>query len=158
VTSNDPFVFAEAFLEQERKHFLATAFGILRNREDAEDCVQDASLNIWCHWGQLRDRKVLRHWATSVVWNQALTILRRRHASTRPPGRQFEDGIVPSYLEPTVPSHEGMVIARMLLVRATGKLSGAQRQRFAEWVAGDRAGAVKAFSSRARARIRILIG
>ena len=66
--------------------------------------------------------------------------------------------MVPFYREPSVPSHEGMVIARMLLVRATRTLLGAQRQRFAEWVAGNRAGAVKASSSRARARIRILIG
>jgi RNA polymerase sigma-70 factor, ECF subfamily len=71
----------EAFEEMfaaSRQKFVATAHAILRNREDAEDAVQNAFLSAYLHLGSFEGRSALRTWFTRIVLNAALMIQRKR--------------------------------------------------------------------------------
>ena len=65
-----------------RKKFLSIAYSILRNREDAEDAVQEAFLSAYRHVGSFEGRSALRTWLTRIVLNAALLIQRKRKPST----------------------------------------------------------------------------
>jgi RNA polymerase sigma factor (sigma-70 family) len=43
------------------------AFRVLRNREDAQDAVQDALLSAFCHLGDFDGRAPFRSWLTRIV-------------------------------------------------------------------------------------------
>ena len=76
--------FEEMFVASRQK-FVATAHAILRNREDAEDAVQNAFLSAYLHLGGFEGRSALRTWFTRVVFNAALMIRRKRNPSTIQP-------------------------------------------------------------------------
>ncbi len=65
-----------------RKRFLAIAYSILRNREDAQDAVQDAFLSAYRHVRSFEGRSALRTWLTRIVMNAALMMQRKRRPST----------------------------------------------------------------------------
>ena len=73
--------FEEMFVASRQK-FVAAAHAILRNREDAEDAVQNAFLSAYLHLGSFEGRSALRTWFTRVVLNAALMIRRKRKPST----------------------------------------------------------------------------
>jgi RNA polymerase sigma-70 factor, ECF subfamily len=58
--------------------FVAVAHSILRDREDAEDAVQEAFLSAHRHWRSFEGRSALRTWLTRIVLNAALMIHRKR--------------------------------------------------------------------------------
>jgi RNA polymerase sigma-70 factor, ECF subfamily len=64
-----------------RERFLATAYSILRNREDAEDAVQEAFLSAYRHVRGFEGRSALRTWLTRIVLNAALMMRRKRKPS-----------------------------------------------------------------------------
>ena len=64
-----------------RKRFLAIAYSILRNREDAEDAVQEAFLSAYRHLRSFEGRSALRTWLTRIVMNAALMMQRKRRPS-----------------------------------------------------------------------------
>ena len=64
-----------------RKRFLAIAYSILRNREDAEDAVQEAFLSAYRHLRSFEGRSALRTWLTRIVLNAALMMQRKRKPS-----------------------------------------------------------------------------
>lgn len=64
-----------------RSKFVAIARAILRNREDAEDAVQDAFLSGHLHLRSFEGRSALTTWFTRVVLNAALMIQRKRRLS-----------------------------------------------------------------------------
>ena len=68
-----------------RPRFLATAHAILRNREDAEDAVQNAFLSAYLHLRSFEGRSALRTWFTRIVLNAALMIQRKRKPTTIQP-------------------------------------------------------------------------
>ena len=68
-----------------RPKFVAMAHGILRNREDAEDAVQNAFLSGYRHLQSFEGRSALRTWFTRIVLNAALMIQRKRKPSTIQP-------------------------------------------------------------------------
>jgi RNA polymerase sigma-70 factor, ECF subfamily len=71
----------EAFQEMvltSRPKFVAKAHAILRNREDAEDAVQNALLSGYLHLPSFEGRSALTTWFTRIVLNAALMILRKR--------------------------------------------------------------------------------
>jgi RNA polymerase sigma-70 factor (ECF subfamily) len=72
--------FEEMFLASRTK-FVATAHAILRNREDAEDAVQNAFLSGYIHLRSFEGRSALRTWFTRIVLNAALMIQRKRRPS-----------------------------------------------------------------------------
>jgi RNA polymerase sigma-70 factor (ECF subfamily) len=67
----------EMFVASHRR-FVAVALSILRNREDAEDAVQEAFLSAYRHWPSFEGRSALRTWLTRIVLNAAFMIQRKR--------------------------------------------------------------------------------
>ena len=64
-----------------RPRFVAMAQAILRNREDAEDAVQNAFISGYLHFHSFEGRSALTTWFTRVVLNAALMIQRKRRLS-----------------------------------------------------------------------------
>lgn len=54
------------------------ALTILRQREEAEDAVQEATIKAWRHLDQLRPGAPVRPWFLSIVANQARSVRRGR--------------------------------------------------------------------------------
>ena len=48
------------------------AYGVLRNREDAEDVAQDAFAKAYRHFRALRDRERFRSWLVRTTWRLAI--------------------------------------------------------------------------------------
>jgi RNA polymerase sigma-70 factor (ECF subfamily) len=65
-----------------RKKFLAIAYSILRNREDAQDAVQEAFLSAYRHLRSFEGRSALKTWLTRIVMNAALMMQRKRRPSS----------------------------------------------------------------------------
>lgn len=55
-------------------------FRILRNREDAEDAVQEALIKAYTHLGEFRGSCTFSTWLTSIAINSALMVLRKRRS------------------------------------------------------------------------------
>ena len=70
----------EMFLAS-RPRFVALAYSILRNKEDAEDAVQDALLSAYLHLRAFEGRSAFTTWFTRIVLNAALMIRRKRKRS-----------------------------------------------------------------------------
>jgi RNA polymerase sigma-70 factor, ECF subfamily len=69
--------FKEMFVASQPK-FVAIAHRIVRNREDAEDAVQNAFISGYRHLQGFDGRCALATWFTRIVMNSALMILRKR--------------------------------------------------------------------------------
>lgn len=69
--------FEEMFLASRAK-FIALAFAILRNNEDAEDAVQDALVSAYVHLRRFEGRSAIKTWFTRIVLNASLMIRRKR--------------------------------------------------------------------------------
>src|SRR5262245_1943431 len=65
------------------------AYGVLRQREDAEDVAQEAFLRAHRHFSSLRDRRSFRAWLVRTTWRLALD---RRRADKRRISRETEHG------------------------------------------------------------------
>jgi RNA polymerase sigma-70 factor, ECF subfamily len=76
-----PNILQELFLAS-RERFVRIAYRILRNREDAEDAVQDAFLSACRHLREFEGRSALTTWFTRIVMNAALMVRRRRKNAT----------------------------------------------------------------------------
>lgn len=67
--------------DQCRKQLFRTAHRITRNREDAEDAVQDTLLRAFLHKDDFEGRSTLKTWLTKIAINSALMILRRKRVT-----------------------------------------------------------------------------
>ncbi len=61
---------------------LRTAYGILKDRDTAEDAVQNALIQAWQHLHSLREAGALRSWLMRIVVNQCMSFKRRLARST----------------------------------------------------------------------------
>jgi RNA polymerase sigma-70 factor (ECF subfamily) len=61
-----------------RSRFLAMAYSILQNREDAEEAVQEAFISAHRHLRKFEGRSALKTWLTRIVLNAALMMRRKR--------------------------------------------------------------------------------
>jgi len=71
----------EAFDELVGVHLEAgyrVALAILRDPDEARDCVQEAAFKAWRRLGQLRDGRAARPWFLTIVANQCRSIRRGR--------------------------------------------------------------------------------
>jgi RNA polymerase sigma-70 factor (ECF subfamily) len=75
----------QATLLASRPRFLRMAYAVLRNKEDAEDAVQDAWLSAYLHLRAFEGRSALTTWFTRIVLNAALMIRRKRKTSRMDP-------------------------------------------------------------------------
>lgn len=74
-----------AFMSLMKKHehlAFAIAYGILRNREDASEAVQQAVVTSFQKLGSLADRSKFKAWFSQIVRNASLTKLRARDEKT----------------------------------------------------------------------------
>jgi RNA polymerase sigma-70 factor (ECF subfamily) len=71
----------DAFVELSKRHanrvFQAT-YRVTRNRQDAEDALQDAFLNAFTHMKNFEGRSSFSTWLTRIAINSALMILRKK--------------------------------------------------------------------------------
>jgi RNA polymerase sigma-70 factor (ECF subfamily) len=80
------------------------AYGVIRNREDAEEIAQDAFARAFRRFGQLRDRDRFRAWLTRMTWRLAID---RWRADRRRLAREQLTAA-----EPVTSSTEDVVVAR----------------------------------------------
>jgi RNA polymerase sigma-70 factor (ECF subfamily) len=62
----------EARLRDSAGLAFGVAYGVLRNREDAEEVAQDAFARAFRRFHQLRDRDAFRAWLTRMTWRLAI--------------------------------------------------------------------------------------
>jgi len=62
----------EARLRDSSALAFGVAYGVLRNREDAEEVAQDAFARAFRRFHQLRDREAFRSWLTRMTWRLAI--------------------------------------------------------------------------------------
>lgn len=67
--------------EQYTQQLFRAAHRITRNREDAEDAVQEALLSAFIHFADFDGRSSFGSWLTRIAINSALMQLRKRHRS-----------------------------------------------------------------------------
>src|SRR5579864_447819 len=64
--------------ERHAEMILRVAFRITRNREDAEDAVQDSFMNAFVHLANFDERSRFATWLTRIAINSALGQLRKK--------------------------------------------------------------------------------
>lgn len=70
-----------AFVELSKRHsnrILQTTYRITRNRQDAEDALQDSLLKAFSHLKNFQERSSFATWLTRIAINSALMILRKK--------------------------------------------------------------------------------
>lgn len=95
------------------------AFGMLHDREAAEDAVQEATVRSWRKLGNLKPGTEMRPWYLAIVANQCRTVARGRWWSVI-----RLDGIT----QATVPGFEDRIVRGADLRAALRKLSLDQRE------------------------------
>ena len=125
----------EMFLAS-RPRFVGIAYSILRNREDAEDAVQDAVLSAYVHLRNFEGRSAFTTWFTRIVLNAALMTLRKRTNSriSSLPESSTSDEVSWTERIPTSQPDPEMVCAEgetfQLIDVLLGKMSPVLRQSF----------------------------
>jgi RNA polymerase sigma-70 factor (ECF subfamily) len=158
--------------------FYRRAYRYLGNAADAEDAVQDALLSACRHLGEFKGRSKMSTWLTTIVINSALTQLRKRARQIHIPlderfGEEEQGYCLSERLADCKPSPEDECIKSELyehLMHFLEELPPASRYAFqlrdldglttseAAQILGVADVTVKAHVSRARARLRRLIG
>jgi RNA polymerase sigma-70 factor, ECF subfamily len=98
-----------AFAELCKRHsgkIWHAAFRITRNRQDAEDAVQDSLLKAFTHLNNFQEKASFSTWLTRIAINSALMILRKKRGwseisldDTGPASEEFEGWEVKSVIE-----------------------------------------------------------
>ena len=90
---NSEILLERMYLEL-RPRFLSLAYSILRNREDAEDAVQEAFTSAHRNLPAFEGRSAVATWLTRIVVNAALMQLRKRKSSllVAPPESDVTEG------------------------------------------------------------------
>ena len=74
------------------------AYGLLLNRTDCADAVQEALLRAWEKRNTLRDESLFRTWLTRILINECYTLLRRRRRAV--PLDEVPEPIAPPDADP----------------------------------------------------------
>ena len=70
----------EMIIRTQSRALFAIAYGILQNREESEDVVQDALVKAWKTRWRVRDPEKLPAWLGTITRHQARDMARRRRA------------------------------------------------------------------------------
>jgi RNA polymerase sigma-70 factor (ECF subfamily) len=71
----------DVLCERLAPRILRALFRITKNREDAEDALQDSFLSAFLHIGEFDGRSAFSTWLTRIAINSALMILRKKRTS-----------------------------------------------------------------------------
>ena len=82
----------EMIIRSQSRLLFAIAFGILQNREEAEDAVQDALVKAWKSRWRVRDPEKFPAWLATIARYRARDLLRQRR--TLPLDEQWGDPTV----------------------------------------------------------------
>jgi len=99
-TRTEQNILQDLFLKS-RNRFVQIAYRILRNKEDAEDAVQDAFVSACRHLREFEGRSALTTWFTRIVMNAALMVRRKRKNAAASPSHEM-DAAMSAFAE-TVP-------------------------------------------------------
>jgi RNA polymerase sigma-70 factor (ECF subfamily) len=127
--------FQEMFVAY-RPKFVAMAHAILRNREDAEDAVQNAFVSGYLHLRSFEGRSALTTWFTRIVLNAALMIRRKRKSpwiSPQPETSTLDDGIWMQRITASQPDPEMVYAERetfQFINEALGKMKPSLQEAF----------------------------
>src|ERR1041384_340814 len=85
----------EMIIRTHSRQLFAIAYGILQNREEAEDVVQDSLVKAWKTRWRVRDPEKFSAWLATIARHRAHDVFRRRR--TVPLSQQITE---PMELEP----------------------------------------------------------
>ena len=105
--SGDATAFEELVRRYERKIFRLT-MNITRNREDAEDAMQDAFMKAYTHLNNFQENSRFYTWLVRIAANEALMRLRKRRPNQFSLDEPLEgdDDLMPREIEDWGPSPE----------------------------------------------------
>jgi RNA polymerase sigma-70 factor, ECF subfamily len=103
----DASAFEELVSRYERKIFRLT-MNITRNREDAEDAMQDAFMKAYSHLNKFQEESRFYTWLVRIAANEALMRLRKRRPNqvSLDEPLEGEDDFIPQQIEDWGPSPE----------------------------------------------------
>jgi RNA polymerase sigma-70 factor (ECF subfamily) len=113
-----------------------TAFAVLRNKEDAEDAVQDSWYRAYRNLGSFQGRSAFSTWLTRITMNSALMRLRRKKVRTEASLDEILDNHFESILDRAVderPNPEQACLAtemKTLIERQIRELPAGMRASF----------------------------
>jgi RNA polymerase sigma-70 factor (ECF subfamily) len=90
----DTQAFEELVVRHERRAFVI-AQRITRNREDAEEVVQDTFHKAFLHLGKFQEKSQFSTWLTRIAMNEAFMLLRRRRGGLEVLPESHDDGETP---------------------------------------------------------------
>src|SRR2546422_10757676 len=74
----------EMIIRSMSRNLFAIAYGILQNREEAEDVVQDALVKAWKSRWRVRDPEKFPAWISTIARHRARDLARRRKPEPLP--------------------------------------------------------------------------
>lgn len=149
----------DAFYVASFSRVVGQVYAMVGDRDDAQECVQEAFVRAWSHRAQLDQAHAPEAWVRTTAYRLAVSRWRRVVRSRRSPDRALRDGPLPS---PPGPDH-------VALVAALRRLPEEQRRaivlhHIADLPVADVAsetgapiGTVKARLSRGRAALALLL-
>ena len=89
--AGDADALSPIFVQHSSKLFRA-AFRVLRNKEDAEDALQEGLASAYIHLNSFQRRSLFSTWLTRIVVNAALMTLRRKRVRPETSLEECQDG------------------------------------------------------------------
>ena len=89
--------------------------------------MQDTFLRAWRFWATWRAESSLTTWLHVICVRRALEMLRKRRAGAQLVSLEAIEGL---RFEPRQPSHEGMIIARLVIAHGARALNRQARDDF----------------------------
>src|SRR5205814_9481772 len=83
----------EMVIRSVSRNLFAIAYGILQNREEAEDVVQDTFVKAWKSRWRVRDSAKLPAWLATIARHRARVLARKRRPDPLPVGLESYEGV-----------------------------------------------------------------
>src|ERR1041384_674595 len=83
----------ETVIRSTSRNLFAIAYGILQNREEAEDVVQDTFVKAWKSRWRVRDSAKLPAWLSTIARHRARDLARKRRPEPLPEDFEAKGGV-----------------------------------------------------------------